>query len=280
MSYRKKHVKNNIHKLRPKNFILKRRAFWFFALALTAVLFAFYFLIFSSKFEIKEIEISGNEKIQKEDLKNFISSRLSREIIAVGSFIIKSKSVFLIDYKKLNKEILDNFPALENVKIGRRSFLALAVEISERKPVGIFCNLLPGGEIIFDECFFIDQRGVIFERTTNAAGSMLIIKNMKDMKEVFVGEKIVAENIMRIILSIEKNLKNNLKISIEEAFISSPVRLDIKTAERWQIYFNLESDMDTQIAKMNLLLNGEIPPDARKNLKYIDLRFKDNAYYK
>jgi hypothetical protein len=60
------------------------------------------------------------------------------------------------------------------------------------------------------------------------------------------------------------------------------LRLDIKTNENWQIYFDLNSmsDTDLKIAKLNLLLNGEITPEIRKNLQYIDLRFKDRAYYK
>lgn len=274
MSYRRKHIKTKIHKLKkPKNKIIKRRVFLAAVLLLSAVLIVFYFLIFSSRFQIKEIEISGNQKIQSGDLQSFIFSRLARVFIAVPVLKIESRSVFLIDYKKLKTDVLSNFPAIEEAKISRKSFTELTAEIREREPVGIFC-------ISPSECFSIDKNGVIFEQLSNIAGGMILIKNPQDAKEAVAGDKVIAENVIKAILNIEKNLKNNFKINIEEALVSNPLRIDIKTAEKWQIYFNLESDMDLQIAKMNLLLSNEISPDSRKNLKYIDLRFKDKAYYK
>jgi hypothetical protein len=42
----------------------------------------------------------------------------------------------------------------------------------------------------------------------------------------------------------------------------------------------LDSDLDLQITKLNLLLKNEVSESARKTLQYIDLRFKDRAYYK
>ena len=61
--------------------------------------------------------------------------------------------------------------------------------------------------------------------------------------------------------------------------ISTPFRLNIETSENWEIYFNLDSETDLQIAKMNLLLKDEIPVSVRKTLQYINLRF-NRAYYK
>ena len=59
--------------------------------------------------------------------------------------------------------------------------------------------------------------------------------------------------------------------------------MNVTTDGGWQIYFNVGSgdpDIDSQITKLNLLLNETINPDARKTLQYIDLRFKDRAIYK
>jgi hypothetical protein len=58
--------------------------------------------------------------------------------------------------------------------------------------------------------------------------------------------------------------------------------MDTTINEGWQIYFSLDpdSDINTQLVKLNLLLSGEIPLENRKNLEYIDLRFKDRAFYK
>ena len=53
----------------------------------------------------------------------------------------------------------------------------------------------------------------------------------------------------------------------------------MNTSKNWQIYFDLSSDSDinSQLTKLNLLLNGGISADDMKNLHYIDFRPKDRA---
>ncbi|MDP2741762.1 MAG: FtsQ-type POTRA domain-containing protein [bacterium] len=286
MSYRRKHIKTKIYKLRkPKKSILKRPIFWISFLFLIIVLSFLYIFVFSSIFQVKNIEVSGNEKIQNKDIQDFAFVRTGQKIISMGSWHLESGSIFLVNYKKINKEILNNFSVIESVKISKKLPQTLTIEIIERKPLGAFCgssvavsetNSPPAKE----ECFLIDQNGIIFESLSEISDNMIIVRKPLDIKQMFTGEKVVAENIMGIISKIERNLKDNLQINIEEAIISNPLRLDIKTNENWQIYFDLDSDVDMQITKMNLLLNNEISTDARKNLKYVDLRFKDKAYYK
>ena len=87
---------------------------------------------------------------------------------------------------------------------------------------------------------------------------------------------------MNDIYKIQKDLKDNFQINLTEALITSPIRLNVTTGEGWQIYFNLQGnpDINSQITKLNLLLNGDITPTIRKTLQYIDLRFQDRAFYK
>jgi hypothetical protein len=74
-------------------------------------------------------------------------------------------------------------------------------------------------------------------------------------------------------------LKDNFQINLEEALVTSPLRLDVNTSENWRIYFDLgpDSDINLQLTKLNLLLNGGISTASRKTLRYIDLRPKDRA---
>lgn len=286
MSYRRKHIKTKIYKLKkPKKSIIKRPIFWISFVSLIIILSFLYIFVFSSVFQVKNIEVSGNEKIQNKDIQNFAFARMGQKIVSMGSLHLESGSIFLVNYKKLNKEILNSFPVIESIKISKKPPQTLTIEITERKPLGAFC----GFSVVVaendpspakEECFLIDQNGIIFESLSEVSENMIIVRKPLDLKQMLTGEKVVAENIMGIISKIERNLKDNLQINIEEAIISNPLRLDIKTNENWQIYFDLDSDVDMQITKMNLLLNNEISTDARKNLKYIDLRFKDKAYYK
>jgi len=55
--------------------------------------------------------------------------------------------------------------------------------------------------------------------------------------------------------------------------------LDVKTAEGWEIYFNLEENLSWQLTQLYLLLERKISPEERRTLQYIDLRF-NKIYYK
>ncbi len=257
--------------------------FWFALLFLTLASAALYFFVFYPDIQVADIIISGNKKTQSGLIKNAVLENINKEFLSVGGWTLKSESIFLVDADALNKEILSKFPLIENLKIDKSLPHTLILGITERKPVAVFCPFM---DALTNEnqgrCFLIDQNGIIFESISAPVQDMAIVRQLIEKGSVFSGEKAVDENIMAAISKINKSLKDNFKINVKDALITSPVRLDIITSENWQIYFNLDKgfNIDLQVAKLNLLLKDEILPEIRQNLQYIDLRFKDRAYYK
>lgn len=208
-SYRKRHIKSRVHKIKPKKSIFKRLWFWIFLLFLLIVLSIFYFFLFYSGIQIKNIIISGNEKVASKDIENLISDDINNKILSIGNWEVDSKSIFLINSDKLDREILNKFPIIESVKIDKRFMQTLEIKISERKPVGIFC----GNN---EECFMIDQNGVIFEPIANTQEldilrlsqgeccKMFIMRQMLENGDLFAGENIIAQNIMGLLLKVKK----------------------------------------------------------------------------
>jgi len=277
MSYRHKHIKTKIHKLTPKKSFYEKPYFWF-ALIFVAVISSFiYFLIFFPKIQVNFIEISGNEKIESKNIENTVATAIEKKFFNLGGFSLASKSIFLVDLDDLNARLTSRFPEIETLSVNKKLPQTLVLEIKERKPFAVFCK--SGQGMPPEDCYFIDTAGVIFEALPAVPEGMAIVRQTVN-ESVFVGENAIAQNIMSAISRISDSLKNNFQIDISEALISTPVRLDIKTAESWQIYFNLDSDVNSQITKLNLILKEEIPADSRKNLQYIDLRFRDKTYYK
>ena len=279
MSYnRRRHIKNKIRKIRPKKSIFKRPIFWYLILFLILISVVFYFLLFSPNFQVKNIIISGNEKTSLEGIKNIVENNVNKKIISFLDWTLESGSIFLVRPEKVEKDILEKFPIIEKIKIDKNLPQTLMLSIIERKPLGVFCD-----SKITDnqQCFLIDENGVIFELLAAVPNGYPIVRQILNQPQLFVGEDLIEKNIMNIISKVKKNLKDNFQIDIEEAFITSPLRLDVKTSENWQIYFNLDADSDInlQLTKLNLLLSVKISPETRKNLQYIDLRF-DRAYYK
>lgn len=287
--FRKNHIKNRIHKIKPKRNIFL--SLWFYLVILFFVIFGavIYFLFFWQGLQVQKIEISGNEKVKTEELNNFTDEGVNRKIINFGPIKIFSRNILFVDNNNLKKEILNRFPIIEKVSINRKFPQTLIMGVTERKPVGVFCDNT-------EKCFLVDQNGIAFEGLDIIPQDMFIVRSRlspngevedsrfgEDAKsEQALGENVVAQNIIDLISKIQKDLKDSFQINVKEALISTPIRLNVQTGENWQVYFGIDQDfdIDLQLQKLNALLNGDITPEIRKTLEYIDLRFKDRAYYK
>ncbi|MFH1967835.1 MAG: hypothetical protein ABIJ84_00420 [bacterium] len=278
MSYRKKHVKTKIHRIRPKKSILKKSWFWILVLILLVISSFFYFLLFFPKFQVNNIIITGNQQVNTDDLKNFVFNAANTRLINFGILNLTTRSIFLVKLDRLNQEILEEFPLIGKVNISKSFPEGLVLGVIERKPMAAYCVDEDSGP----RCFLIDENGILFEQLSADPENIAIVRQAFGENRVFVGEKALEKDIASIILKIQKNLKDNFQIDLREALITSPLRLDATTNENWQIYFNISENpsIDSQLIKLDLLLKGEITAEARKSLQYIDLRFKDRAFYK
>jgi len=266
------------HRIRRKRSPLRSRFFWITLLIIIFLGIAFYFAIFSKVFQIKEIIITGNKKIQAQDLENLIREKINQRLL-----FFSTKSIFLINSEKIVNSILEKFPQAEETALKRKLPATLIFEIQERTPVAIWCQArlsFPsenfGGQ--GEKCFFVDKFGIIFE--TGPENYDLVIKFQDETKDGYLGEQIVKEEQIRSILEIQERLKTNLKIITKEFIIQNANRINVKTIEGWEIYFDLREDIDWQLTKLRLVLEKEIPAEKREKLEYIDLRFGNFAPYK
>jgi len=274
MSYRKKHIKGKIHKIKPKKSIFKMRWPWITFLSLIIVFSALYFFLFYSGVQVKNIIIFGNHKVASKDLENLISDNINNKILSIGDWEINSKSIFLVNSARLDQEIQNKFTVIESVEINKEFMQTLELQVRERAPVAVFCPKQTD-----DDCFSIDEKGIAFESSAILPADDIIVRQATNNGQIFTGKEVVQQNIMDLILKLEKDLKDNYQINLKTALIASLSRLNATTNENWQIYFDLsaDSDIDSQLTKLNLLLSGQISADSRKNLRYIDLRPKDRA---
>lgn len=223
-----------------------------------------YVVFFSPLLGVKEIEILGNEKVKEEDIRKIVEEKIFRKLV-----FLTFENIFLLDFKATEKEILENFP-----QVGKASFLRklpskIVLKIEERKRIGVFYQK--------ETPFFIDREGIIFEEVDKEKDSGLLIKS--ERSDFNLGERVIEKESLEKILKIQRALKV-LKIEIEDFFVPAEERVNVKTVEGWQIYFDLSEDLDWQITKLKLALEEKIPPEKRDELEYIDLRFGNMVYPK
>lgn len=244
------------YRVKKRKPIFKNR---FFRLGILTLIFLFstsYFLFFSEIFQVEKIVVTGDEKVPTEDMKSLIEKNLENKII-----FLKTKSIFLLDLAKIEKDILGNFPQIAELELHRGFPDALNIIVIERLGVAQWCK--------DDKCFVIDKEGITFEEVSTETDLIKI----SGPKEMLKKEKIAQ------ILEIQAKLKEQVGITTTQAIIDSEERLNIETFEGWEIYFNLKGDLNWQIQELGLVLEKQVPPEKRKKLEYVDLRFS-RVYYK
>lgn len=265
MTQKKKYKYKKSFRTRKKKSILKNKFFWISVLILLVLGACFYFLLFSSFFQIKEINVSGNKKVPSENIKELVSEESNKKI-----FFLDSRNIFLINLKETSRKLLEKFPKIDQVNLKRKFPATIEVEIKERVAKGIWCQT--------ETCFRLDKKGIIFEGAVVAEGE-LIIRSENEKTDIFLGKEIVKESSVEAILEIQKSLSE--QIEIKEFIISlDEKKLTIKVEEGWEAYFNLEESVSEQVFNLDLVLKEKIPPEERRNLEYIDLRFGNRVYFK
>jgi len=244
--------------------ILKSKFFWFSFLFLSILTGLLYLFIFSSVFQIKEIQVSGANKSLGQEIKEIISAN--------------AQNIFLTNFQAITNDILSSYPQIGKVSLKRKLPDKLLAQIEERKPVAVFFRPDPKSRLKFfkgqlnNDYFFVDDQGIVFEETTNQDLNLPFIKSKAAIYRFDLGQEIIKKDYLEKILKINSGINNNVQIS--EIFLVSENRLNIKTLLGWEIYFNPKQDLAWQIEELDIVLKEKIPLEQRGNLEYIDLRFE------
>lgn len=275
MLYRKHHVRNKIGLSRTRKQFWKCWWFWYSVLGILILFLALYFFLFYSGFQVLDIKIYGNQKVSNENILKAVDDKIVHKYLNIGNLKINSKSIFIANKKDIAKQISDNFPIIEKVIVKKILPRSISVSVEERKPVGVFCNKK-------EDCFFVDQHGIIFEKISEIPTDMFIVRQEFGDTDPNIGTQAVSDVVIGAIAKAQKKLKDDFNISITDVALSSQIRLDISTSEGWKVYLSLDEDADinSQLNSLLIMLGGEITPEIRESLQYIDLRFKNRAYYK
>ena len=170
MSYRKKHIHPKIKGLRKNRHILKSPVFWIIFFVALVGCGVFYFVLFSSVFQISNITISGNQKLANADIQNAVLSHSNQKIVSVGFLQIWSKNILIISTDALTGNLLKEFPRIESVLVQKNLPKSLTIKIKEREPYAVFCDQS-------NHCFLLDKNGAVgFKHTGNITNDLLRTK--------------------------------------------------------------------------------------------------------
>jgi len=252
------------HRYKKRKPIYRNRFFWLAILILIFFFSFFYFLFFTEFFQIEKINVVGLEQVSEEQLNLSIKDKLENRIL-----FFPTRSIFLVDLNKIKEDILKKFHRIAKIEIRRNFPDSLNVLVTERKIIATFCQ--------DDNCFALDEEGIIFEEKPIDSTVQPLIKALISADEINLGKKVIEKEDLISILEINSQLKDNLNISIKEFIIFSEEKLIAVTQDGWELYFDLQADVKWQLTKLKALFEEKISEEQRKDLEYIELRFGNFA---
>lgn len=256
-------------KIKKKGSLLKSRFFWLGVSIAALVEFLFSIIVIFPPFQIQEVRVGGNTEISENTIKNVALHNLWREFL-----FFPTASIVLVDTRQMQESLLGAIVELDTVSIQRKFPSTLVISVQEKKTVALWCK---------DTCFALDKHGVAFKKT-DLSSDFPIIDSLRETP-ANLREAVIAKNALFAVLDFSREIKRRSLLLGDEAgvhsfTIISESQINANVSEGWRIYFSQTQDLSWQIAKLQTVLENKIPPEKRKKLEYVDVRFGDQAYVK
>src|SRR3989344_4952418 len=255
-----------------------RNKILFFVFLLILLIIGSVYLSRISGLNIKGVEISGNNVVDTENIKEVVNEKLTGKYL----WFFPRTNVLFYPSDKIKTDLYEKFQGLQDINLRINSKGVLEISVSERSAIYTWCGKVPldaGG--VTQKCNFMDKDGYVFDEAPYFSGEVYF--------KFYGGVLEKPSPIFSQLVLFKENLeKNGLKISSiyvaddgdGKVFLSSAG----KSATEGQIRFKTDADLEIVVVNLVTALAAEPLKSEFKNkyslLSYIDLRFGNKVYYK
>lgn len=231
-------------------------------------------LLRSDFFRIASIEISGNRRVQKEEILALVQASIEssgwRRFLGSGNILAWPREVHDANL---------TLPLLGSVSIEKAyDERKVRLSVKEREPVGIWCltesqdDAEQNAEL---RCFWFDDQGVLFEPAPRAEGSLIKVVQDYSGRGLGVGSRVLPEWFIGNFFSLLQVLQE-AGMAIEEVRLDDLGLQEIKVSTYGgpALYFSLRFPATAALAVLRSLA-AQAP-----KLEYIDFRVENRAYYR
>ncbi|OHA67880.1 MAG: hypothetical protein A3C82_00470 [Candidatus Wildermuthbacteria bacterium RIFCSPHIGHO2_02_FULL_47_12] len=259
-------------KVKKQQTFLKNRFFLFGVGAALCAELLLYGIAFFPLVQIHAVQVEGNKEVSKNVIEGFIFERLWRTFL-----LAPTASIFLADTQSMQSALVRAIPELETVHIQRKFPDILTIAVQERGVAALWCWPAQEGQESY--CAALDKQGMAFKKADPLLGGIKIYGQGQALN---LREVAVKPDVLEAIAYFAREAKRrSLFLQEELSFeIVSENQINVHTGEEWSVYFTHTQDFSWQVTKLQSVLEGKIPPEKRKKLEYIDVRFGNQAYFK
>jgi len=264
----------SLHEIQEKKRRRRQRVFFVLGIFVVFVLSVFLlkFIIWSPWFKIKNFEVSGAERLGREDIVRFASSRIIQKNFWRA---VLGHSHILSWPGEEEWDSLGDLAGAQKIEVSR-DLLARKIwlRVEERQPIGIWCAVAEETE----ECAWFDALGVVLSRAPAAEGNLIPV-----VRDYTGGPVIIGQRMTGSLVKIQ-NLTSVFAVLRSTHLSVAEVRLEQKSLDEARVvlnngpelYFSLRFAADNTKSVLKALADrGDLG-----KLEYVDFRIENRAYYK
>ncbi|MFA5228501.1 MAG: FtsQ-type POTRA domain-containing protein [Candidatus Paceibacterota bacterium] len=235
--------------------------FFSFSLFSSIIIFsALGFLLFSPRFQINNLTISGNNNLSTEEIEKIANDKIKTSFSLMGIDFV-TESIFLSLGGKI-EQIKEAMPEIERISIKKNFPSGISLEIVEKRPLALWkCD---------NKEFLVDKNGSFIRNLETDDDTSSLIK-IEESECTDLDKKESINNILKISEVLSKE-----EINVLDCNIFSD-RLKINTDANFFIFFDQKQDLLWQIEKLTAVFERNSQIKEGIGIKYIDLRFDNQA---
>ena len=266
--------KDGLAEKRRKVFVVK--VLFFIGLVIAVAGLILYLLFFSGFLDIREVSISGLDKVGNDEFNSGLNNRLNSKWLGL---LEHQRNILFFNSKDFKAEALASFPEIKGVSINKEPPHTLEIDITEREMAGIWCFSLPSPEEADGGCRYFDMEGNLWGEAARSSG--FIVLNVSDLRPDI---KTIDFGLLATIIFTSNRLKEMdilvSKFTIPKNFIGN---FSATTSSGYELLFSTDFDIGEQLKVLEIFLaEKQNDPWSVGGFKpqYIDLRINGRVYYK
>ncbi|MDO8728391.1 MAG: hypothetical protein Q7K26_00700 [bacterium] len=244
----------------------------FLLIGFLSILSAFIYFSRQEQFLITEVEVQGENIVDKEEM-----AQTARHLLSGYFFwVIPRANTFLYPRRSIKNSLINEFPRLKSVDLNLSERQKLIITIEERVPFALYC-----ADTLNSKCFFLDEEGFIFASAPSFSSGVYFVYITKDTIENPIGKRLVTIEEFNV---LSKFIKNLLALNIQSLELEvDDDEYSLYLLNNGKIIWRKNSDLTLIYSNLEAFLSDktiQAQSDFFDRILYLDLRIENKVFYK
>ena len=239
-----------------------------------------------SNIRISKVVLSGGVLVTEEDVSDETLSFIGNSYF----WLFPKNNIFWYPRNALLNDLKTKFRRIDTINIHLKDFHTLAIDITERKPIGTWCStssvtstVPENGSVPVEQCYFIDQNSTIFAKAPQFSGDAYfkyygLITDDNPIGEEYIASTTEFSEVVSFVEAVKRLYVRPLYL-----VANGQDEFSLVVAGGGAIYFDTKEPLSKAAANFEALLEThELATSTSGNLPidYIDLRYGNKLFYK